>query len=484
MDNLKDLNIIIGPNNCGKSSILEMIELLNQLEPSDHAFKCPDCGLITRTTGQQGLSMSFNPQVKHLRKKKIELTFILDKNEVERLFNPEALQAILKPFLTLPDHSDVKLILSEGKSQRLYSDHIFPYDISEVKTQLLSVLKCPEERLQLYKGKDITAYIRDQSIRADIMLKWISNAQEICDPKIETYNTNTLDFVRKIGNENFISPITEQGSGVRSLICLMADILSKETSRIILIDEPELGLNPAAKQALIRFLLHEIKNRQIFLATHDPTFVNPILLQKDKVALYMFSPIEDGLVEIDLNENQQDPNTFGGYLPHTASLKKIHLYVEGKTDVYTFQIFLRKFLIDEYPKDWCSKLNQVGIFHLAGSFWCHLLYTIPQTPYSSLVILDGDKRKTVDDVVKKLNESIRLPERVGRFKVCSKRTQLKHRGRPMEIMPTPIYCLEKDEIEDYIDPKPKTKDEGPINAEKMSRAPPEIIDIFRSLPFQ
>ena len=80
-------------------------------------------------------------------------------------------------------------------------------------------------------------------------------------------------MIRKVDGEDFETPISEQGSGVRSLACLVVDILFSD-DEIVLIDEPELGLNPLVKQESLKFLLTESKERQIFIATQDPTFVN------------------------------------------------------------------------------------------------------------------------------------------------------------------------------------------------------------------
>jgi len=50
------------------------------------------------------------------------------------------------------------------------------------------------------------------------------------------------------------------------------EILLNIDDEIVLIDEPELGLNPLVKQEFLKFLLTESKERQIFIATQD--FVN------------------------------------------------------------------------------------------------------------------------------------------------------------------------------------------------------------------
>ena len=117
--------------------------------------------------------------------------------------------------------------------------------------------------------------------------------------------------------------------------------------------------------------------------------------------------------QIDLHSSQYDPNTFAGYLPHTISLKDIHIYVEGPSDVYIYQIFLLKYL-KKHIHNWAQMYNRVGIYHLGGDYWSHLLYTIPNYPYRCYVILDGDKKIILDkmkpslekrfEIIKDLNE--------------------------------------------------------------------------------
>ena len=50
--------------------------------------------------------------------------------------------------------------------------------------------------------------------------------RELVDPKILTNRYE--DLVRIVGDERFTTTIEEQGSGVRSLVCLVADILSEK----------------------------------------------------------------------------------------------------------------------------------------------------------------------------------------------------------------------------------------------------------------
>ena len=184
----------------------------------------------------------------------------------------------------------------------------------------------------------------------------------------------------------------EEGSGLRSLVCLIAEMLSARDAKILLIDEPELGLNPYSKLEFLRFLLEETSSRQIFVATHDPTFVNPVLWKGYNVSFYIYSVLKEEFVRVNINENREDPGTFCGYLPHTMSLKGVHIYVEGSSDVYIFGVFLRKYL-KQARKNWSSILHNIGIYHLGGDNWPHFLYTTPNSPpFKCIIVLDGDKR--------------------------------------------------------------------------------------------
>jgi len=503
LNDLRDLNILIGPNNCGKSSILELIGRLETLQLHDHAFRCQKCeqmrsagahGTISGPYPTKGLSLEIIPRMKYLGKRKIRVSFRLAREQIEKLVSQESQQSASRFFEADAEAhapSEVPLIFSEQAGGVVISEHFFPYsstDLTPLKEKLLQILKIPEERLFRYKDQLITDYIRSQQIRANTMATWLDVEREIGDPNIDTYNTTSLDFVRKTEDEDFVTPIAEQGSGVRSISCLTADILSKNQAKIVLIDEPELGLNPAGKHALLRFLAHESVEKQVFITTHDPTFVNPILWDRNHVALFMFSPVSNGFEKIDLDQSKEDPGTFVGFLPHTTSLRRVHLYVEGKWDVYTFQIFLRSFLKNEYPNDWFAKANQIGVFHLAGDYWRHLISTIPQTPYHSIVVLDGDKSVAAKEVVQIANKAIKSAKQTNRFKFCSQISLLKYPGRPdtkSKIRPIFVYCLQKQKLEDYLVPRPKDKSLGPHTAERMMEEkvpiPDEIVGIFRSL---
>lgn len=479
LKDLKDLNILIGPNNCGKTNILNLIDSLRKLGTGNYPYLCDNCNILIANVSFRGISLNLNDNdfyLKDSNKFNIILKILLNREVIEKLV-PRVLneQENLLEKVNIKCHDIEDTIFMENKGNTLFGKHFSPFIHDHIIEELKrSVLYCPEERLVDYKQKSFVQYIREQELRGSEKRRWINFLNKIVDKQINDEKYETL--IRKINGTDFETSISEQGSGVRSLICLAVDILFSD-SKIVLIDEPELGLNPFVKQEFLKFLLEESKQRQIFIATHDPTFINPVIWENKNVNVFFYSLLENDFRRINLKESKEDPDTFAGYMPHTTSLKDTHIYVEGSSDVYMFQIFLLKYL--KKYENWIEKWNKIGIYHLAGDFWVHLLYTVPNHPYRCLVILDGDKKQRAEEICEKL-EKIDL--HIPKFKFCE---TIKETKNIIKSDMHPIYCLQKKCIEDYLEPKPNYKDpiydkkrDGPKIAEKMKIVPKEISEIF------
>jgi ABC-type uncharacterized transport system ATPase subunit len=483
LEDLRNLNILIGPNNCGKTNFLEFIAGLSNKLIWGVSCLCGQCNSFIQTTTHGCLGLSLSPDDFYMRdpNKKMEVKLLLNEEHVDRLVpNVMAGQRKLLPEIgcNFVKEEIVMKQTSEG-STYLNPEHWSPFIQKDIVTKVVgSVLYCPSLRLQSYRNKELADYVRERRLTLKQKRNWIDFLQKIVDPRINDERNENL--IIKDHGEYFEAEISKQGSGVKSLACLAADILSSPDKKVILIDEPELGLNPFVKQEFLKFLLDESKEKQIFIATQDPTFVNPTLWKNDEVAVYFYSVIDEKFVRIDLGQNQEDPNTFAGYLPHTVSLRDIHIYVEGSSDAYIFQVLLQKYLRKTLEK-WFEILCKVEIYHLCGGFWKHLLYTIPKPPYKCIIILDGDKREEAKKICEKYNNAgVVAP----RFVFCEKIEDI---GRALSKEVHPIYCLRERCIEKYIAPgfdctnPPQDYDkkvDGPKKAEELPEIPDEIGQLF------
>ena len=513
LEGLKDLNIIIGPNNCGKTSVLRGISLLQKIRFGKYppSIDCKDCREgYDKSANILAISGELDEREGYLGKPKAKIVFRFDIDEIEKSFpniiekrdnilNEDDVFALIESdkaedsemyelFNASIKHrksefAKANIILKEKTNRKLVPEHISFLIDKEFRRKILQhILLCPDARLQNYKGVSIPEHIRAKNLSTTENSRLIGFLRDFVDPNLTDIRQN-LELIRDMEGNRFDTAIAEQGSGVKSLICLVADILSEKQTKILLIDEPELGLNPSGKHAFLKFLLEQTKNKQIFLATHDPTFVNPVLSNRENVSVYLFSIINNEFVKVDLAQSKQDPNTFAGFLPHTTSLKQVHIYVEGTYDVYIFQMFLDKYVKKRFKEDWHRILNKIGIFHLGGDFWSHLLYTIPKSPYSSIVILDGDKEEIAKQVVSKYATIEK-----DRFQVFDSLDELKNekkQKKPIIPTPCPVYCLKRPKIEEYLETRlgtmPISKEEGPAIAYEMKDVPTEIEVLFDAI---
>ncbi len=481
LDGLNDFNIIIGPNNCGKTSILETV-LLFQNDTGGHPnLSCPKCHERFKSEGYQGRQLNFSSIDTYLggsdarRKPHLRLSFY-----------EKALESLVGK--SYSKYSAINMDDEQNPNTHLSGDLIFKGDnalILEHSSPFIfgdgfnklesSILYCPEGRLQTYKEQSIQDYVRLKRASGAMYTQWVNFISKIVDSKVNDYKGD-YNLTRELEHIHETS-LDRQGTGVKSVACLAIDILTSTDALLLLIDEPELGLNPYSKQLLLQFLVEKSKKKQIIITTHDPTFVNPILWKSSNVSVYLYSPYTNDYVKIDLAQSDTAPETFGGYLSHTNSLRDIHIYVEGPSDVYILQEFLRKYCHDKY-KSWSEMINRVGIFHLAGDFWCHLLYTLPDTPYKCIVILDGDKRKKAEKVCQAYAE---YRGNMATIKFAASTNEIQsiiNNGQSH-----PVYCLSENRIELYLgsdndnSPDYNKVTDGPKLAENCD-VPKEISDIF------
>jgi hypothetical protein len=184
-------------------------------------------------------------------------------------------------------------------------------------------LLCPEQRLQTYKTAEINEFLKKKDLGTTVITELLSVLKNIVDPRINDVRTGTMSIVQDFDGTEYIASTAQQGSGVKSLICLCCDILTAKDATILLIDEPELGLNPAGKKAFLEFLLNQAIDKQVFIATHDPTFLNPIIWKsqpKIEVGAYRYSQSKQGFVTVETHFNEDEPSCFAGFRAHTLIL--------------------------------------------------------------------------------------------------------------------------------------------------------------------
>ncbi|MFU1783839.1 ATP-dependent nuclease [Haloarcula japonica] len=429
LQNFGDMNIIIGPNNSGKTSLLRAINKTSKIR-----------------RGRAPLQDSERFYEQQDRRVRLDFSF-----------------------------EDRGLVLESDNMGSLEHPGEGSFDGP-------AVLFCETERLTDYKNKGLDEFLSEQLQSVDSK-KFLNALNEIVDPNIaDLYGSLTgggdlqLSTSDQDGN-TLRHELARHGSGVKSLAMLLADIYSEEPD-ILLIDEPEMGLYPAAKRRFLKLLLELSEDHQVFITTQDASFVNPLFWRDSEqdVSVYHYSVSRnmrgrEPFLDLEINE----PSTFAGFLPQATSIKDYHLYVEGKDDVKVIRSYLHTFLDKAASGETQGDLlDRTEIYHLNGSNWEHFLSTIPSSPYSSVVLLDNDMDGQADNVIDRYEESgyQSFPD----FVKCENTVDIRENLRNSTV---PVYLLNHDDISEYIgaDNKQNIAEE----AWNQKVIPREIVNVFYSL---
>ena len=159
----------------------------------------------------------------------------------------------------------------------------------------------------------------------------------------------------KIGNEEY--KIYDLGEGIHSIILITLPLFlylkkSKEinTSVLVFIEEPEVGLHPKLQRKLINTLLDErFENFQFFFTTHSNHFIDQTMINEN-VSVYLFDKINFNNEDISpkfkikhVNSEYLDVIKKLGVMPSSALMSNCIILVEGVTDMNHFQTYLNMY---------------------------------------------------------------------------------------------------------------------------------------------
>jgi AAA15 family ATPase/GTPase len=207
------------------------------------------------------------------------------------------------------------------------------------------------------------------------------------NPDYENLKIELLDLLHPFSNAFFATRkddslqqtnIRNLGSGIEIILTLLLLRSIAGTSKgsiIYLIDEPELHLHPKAQEKLLELLIQESRNKQIFVSTHSPYIFKNCLSKK--VGLLLFNRDENNEITI---SNARDKNW--GIFPWSPSWGEINFYaydlatIEFHNELYGYiQEKERKYNESDMESFLESKSIQ------KNKRWIKVSNGIPQAPY-------------------------------------------------------------------------------------------------------
>lgn len=327
------LNIFIGENNSGKSSIFEAINFLrngikeddthriksklsNGSQSNDACVELSFCGNIHNVISSfapENKQASFNNAIDDEQKlkakrntascKKLELW----DNNSQEYSNPSGIDA---PFKTLFETNFIWADTNPNDEaafgsttlcglllKEIAQAHINSPEYQTFRDSFNEVFNSPNSNLRQQIAtieQKVQSIFTEQFGQADIHFKF----DEL---KIDSFFKNTSIFI----NDGVDIPMSEKGNGMQrsvalALLQVYAEELAHDEERdqtkpfYLFIDEPELCLHPKGQTKLLEALLEISKTKQVFLTTHSPYFLATPYLSN--VGLFIFR--KDGINNI------------------------------------------------------------------------------------------------------------------------------------------------------------------------------------------
>ncbi len=363
------LTLLTGPNNAGKSSILECLRAR-----AGHQTVSFTTGTRNADVEEVEIKYTVNGKdevIKSLTKGSSETT----KEQIDRAFHVFVLPSrrAFNPYFGRHAVSREEYLNNSSLPPQRSSV------LSNFEHRLFNTLKNPDQFNQLLKealGFD-PIWTIDQSDQGQYFLKFFNGK-----------HSHSSDGM---------------GEGIISIFAIVDSLYDSKPGDVVVIDEPELSLHPSLQKRVVWQLGKFSKDRQIVVSTHSPYFID-ILALANGGHLARIASTEDGTQIHQLSASSKDSirrlSTGNLYNPHVFGLDAKELFfqedriilTEGQEDVLLFPRVAQQLGVS-VPGNffgWGAG-GASNIVHL-----CRILNDLGFKKVAAL--LDGDKSAEVDSL--------------------------------------------------------------------------------------
>ncbi len=321
------LTVLVGPNNSGKSTVIEALHLLaigsdtlpksarNMKTNGIVKIKAEDCNnniYTLETLGSSYIEKKFNGEIKNDNENKLKIFILNNKRAFSSTFNNN-MHLDRDNYIGNVGHDDFR---NENNLNRNFGN------------RLINVLGKKREKF-------------------DKCLKKVLDP--IPDWKVDSLNYNSayLEFTFDDISHNSQGA----GDGYISLFNIIDALYDSKEDNIIVIDEPEVSLHPDLQRRLFDLLVEYSKDKQIIISTHSPYFVDwelfikyskVIRLKKENNIIKKYELSQDTKKEIkSLLNDPCNPHTLSLNTNEIFFLKDNIILTEGQEDVVCYKKIFR-----------------------------------------------------------------------------------------------------------------------------------------------
>ena len=298
---LKPVNLIVGDNNFGKTSVLEAIQLLRTSGNLANVYKVARQRDVLAISNANSIYDSFICIFPHRKEgdlniavlgksNKTDISFTLSGRKDRILLDAKELQGGKYRISEIPDGEveaeafEGELILKYGKTEKMQHISVNQYSSitgtsSAEKDQLNIVYVAPFDHL---KGSIINRILRNESYKQVCI-----RALQLFDPDIDDLmifrsdiGNRPVEYIRhkKLGD----MPVSTYVDGLKKVL-VIANAIAQAAGGILLFDEAETSIHRKYYDDIFRFAVRACKtfDVQLFITTHSIEAIDGILATQD-----------------------------------------------------------------------------------------------------------------------------------------------------------------------------------------------------------
>lgn len=419
LKDLKKINLLIGPNNVGKSNILKYFMFLRGIFPEgndtfekvdlshkmldredrwlhrDNPVKCKmsivDCP--PHEFFKDSVPERINLQSIHQSNEKLSEFTITDQNNLNEI------QANIFWRHFISNH--VRFI---GDVRGFVHNTAGNLDIHIDGTKILDFL--------LEKVKSDIQWIVQYEEKMSMWLKNILNEEELIFKFISDVKTDFQIMVQRgFEKETIVFRPRELGTGIAHLVLILTMLHACSHRKMnIFLEEPEMNLHSQSVIALTKILKEEFPNHRYFIFTHSNVWIDQV--DKD-YSIYSFYKNTDNSTQCrNCTEYKDFYRIFDGIgiRPSQLLLSNFNIWIEGPSD----RIYIN-YWINKFSRGTLFEGRHYNFVMYGGTNLSHYdvvfddVINILSTGYNTAIICDSDisnKRDTIKDRVIKIQRRI------------------------------------------------------------------------------